>query len=170
MFEYIRLKNFKSFGDVEFNLLDKKGNPKKLILIYGENGIGKSNVASSFFILSETMRTMDVRDILQSLLAQNHDQINDEEFTQLIKSQYKDIETIIHECKMVGSTDPMYLEFGFKISEKSGKYILETDDSQIIHERLEFTLTKNKGTYFDITTDKSIISPKIFKGKKLSKK
>lgn len=166
MFEYIRLKNFKSFGDVEFNLLDKKGNPKKLILIYGENGIGKSNVASSFFMLSETMRTMDVRDILQSLLEQNHDQINDEEFTQLIKSQYKDIETIIHECKMVGSTDPMYLEFGFKISEKSGKYILETDDSQIIHERLEFTLTKNKGTYFDITPDKSIISPKIFKGKK----
>ena len=25
MFEYIRLKNFKSFGDIEFNLLDKKG-------------------------------------------------------------------------------------------------------------------------------------------------
>lgn len=43
MFEYVKLKNFKSFGNVEFNLLDKKGNPKKLILIYGENGVGKSD-------------------------------------------------------------------------------------------------------------------------------
>ena len=59
MFEYIRLKNFKSFGDIEFNLLDKKGNPKRLILLYGENGIGKSNLASAFFMLSETLRTMD---------------------------------------------------------------------------------------------------------------
>lgn len=48
MFEYIRLKNFKSFGDIEFNLLDKKGNPKKLILLYGENGIGKSNFTRMF--------------------------------------------------------------------------------------------------------------------------
>ena len=33
MFEYIKLKNYKSFGDVEFNLLDKSKNPKKLIFL-----------------------------------------------------------------------------------------------------------------------------------------
>ncbi|OUQ49488.1 AAA family ATPase [Lachnoclostridium sp. An118] len=165
MIEYIRLKNFKSFGDVEFNLLDKKGFPKKLILIYGENGIGKSNLASSFFMLSETMQTMDMRDILQKLLSQNDDQIDDEEFTQLIKARYKDMETIIHECKMVGSTDSMYLELGFRINEKSGKYIIETDDKQVIHERLEYTLIKNKGTFFDLSPEKIFISPKAFKSK-----
>ena len=53
MFEYVKLKNYKSFGDVEFNLLDKNGIPKKLLLIYGKNGVGKSNLASSFFMLSE---------------------------------------------------------------------------------------------------------------------
>ena len=41
MFEYIKLKNFKSFGNIEFNLSDRKGIPKNLILVYGENGIGK---------------------------------------------------------------------------------------------------------------------------------
>ena len=61
MFEYIKLKNYKSFKDVELNLLDRRNNPKKLILIYGENGIGKSNIASAFFMLSETLRTMDVQ-------------------------------------------------------------------------------------------------------------
>ena len=30
MFEYIQLKNFKSFDNLYFNLLDKKGMPKKI--------------------------------------------------------------------------------------------------------------------------------------------
>ena len=54
MFEYIKLKNFKSFGDVTFNLLDKNNNVKKLILIYGKNGIGKSNLTSAFYMCYKT--------------------------------------------------------------------------------------------------------------------
>ena len=74
MFEYVKLKNFKSFGNIEFSLIDRNNQPKKMVLIYGENGIGKSNLASAFFMLSETLRTMDVRDIMESLLAddENH--------------------------------------------------------------------------------------------------
>ena len=74
MFEYVKLKNFKSFGNIEFSLLDRNNQPQKMVLIYGENGIGKSNLASAFFMLSETLRTMDVRDIMESLLAddENH--------------------------------------------------------------------------------------------------
>lgn len=166
MFEYIKLKNYKSFGDVDFDLRDKKGNPKKFVLIFGENGIGKSNLASAFFLLSETLRTMDVRDIMQSLLSQNPEGLSNEEFARYFKIKYKDIETIIKENKMVGSTEPMYLEFGFKLDGKSGKYILETNDSQIIHERLEYTLAHNRGAYFDITPDKAMISPKIFLDKR----
>ena len=166
MFEYIKLKNYKSFGDVEFNLLDKSKNPKKLILIYGENGIGKSNLASSFFMLSETLRTMDVRDIMQSILS-DPERLNDEDFSRFLKMRYKDIETLIQENKMVDSEEPMSLEFGFRLQNKkgkwkSGRYILETNNSQVIHERLEFTLLKNRGAYFDITPTKAMISPKIF--------
>ena len=87
MFEYIRLKNYKSFGDVDFNLLDKNKNPKKLILIFGENGIGKSNLASSFFMLSETLRTMDVRDIMQSIL-EDPDRLKNEEFSRCLPSYF----------------------------------------------------------------------------------
>lgn len=39
---------------------------------------------------------------------------------------------------------------------------LETNDSQIIHERLEYILTKNKEVYFDITPEQITISPTIF--------
>lgn len=162
MFEYIKLRNFKSFGDVEFNLLDKKGNPKKMILLYGENGIGKSNLASAFFMLSETLRTMDVRDIMQSILSENPERLSNEEFTKFIRMRYKDMETLIKENKTVDSTEPLYLEFGFKLNGKSGKYILESNNAQIIHERLEYTLAQNRGTYFDITPQKVTLSQKIF--------
>lgn len=56
----------------------------------------------------------------------------------------------------------MLMEFGFRINGKSGKYLLEMNDSQIIHERLEYTLTQRRGAYFDITSEKMTISAKIF--------
>lgn len=163
MFEYIKLKNFKSLQDVELNLLDKHNNPKKLVLIYGENGIGKSNLASSFFMLSETLRTMDVRDIMEAFLSEKIDDIkNKEKIQQFLKFRYKDLETIIKENKTVSSSEPMHVEFGFNINGKRGVYLLETDNSQIIHERLEFTITKRKGIYFDIIPSNISINEKIF--------
>ena len=162
MFEYVYLKNYKSFGEVRVDLTDKKGNPKKMVLIYGENGIGKSNLASAFFMLSETLRTMDVRDIMQSILSERPDAINEEDFSRLIRLRYKDLETLIRENKMVASDEPMLLEVGFRLNNRSGRYLIETDDNQLIHERLEYVLTKNKGTYFDITPEKIFISTKIF--------
>ena len=167
MFEYIKLKNFKSFNDIEFNMLDRRNNPKRLILIYGENGIGKSNIASAFFTLSETLRTMDVRDLMESLLSDENNLKNKEEFKKYLRSRYKDIETIIRENKTVSSEEPMLLEFGFNIEGKRGRYLLETNNTQIIHEKLEFLLTKKRGIYFDITENKSSINEKIFLDKKI---
>lgn len=163
MFEYVKLNNFKSLKNIEFNLLDRYNKPKKLILIYGENGIGKSNIASSFFMLSETLRTMDVRDLMEAFLSEDVDNIKDKEaLTKYLRTRYKDIETIIKENKTVETDESMSVEFGFRINNKSGRYILETDNSQIIHEKLEFILSKRKGTYIDITPSKIMINEKIF--------
>ena len=38
MISYIKLKNFKSFSDVQLDLRGAHGIPKKVALIYGENG------------------------------------------------------------------------------------------------------------------------------------
>ena len=167
MFEYIKLKNYKSFGDVELNLLDRNNNPKKMVLIYGENGIGKSNLASAFFMLSETLRTMDARDMFESLFSEGAEIIDDsEDFKRYIRMRYKDIETLIKENKTVSSTDSMIMEFGFRVNGKSGRYLLEMNETQIIHERLEYILTQRRGAYFDIVPDKISISTKIFQDRK----
>lgn len=166
MFEYVKLKNFKSFGDVELDLLDRNNNPKRMVLIYGENGIGKSNLASSFFMLSETLRTMDVRDILESLFSDESDKINNsDEFKKYFRMRYKDIETLIKENKTAASNTPMLMEFGFRVNGKSGRYLLEMNESQIIHERLEYVITQRRGVYFDIVPEKITINTKIFQDK-----
>ncbi|MDM8292059.1 AAA family ATPase [Faecalicoccus pleomorphus] len=166
MFEYVKLKNFKSFDDVELNLLDRRNNPKKLILIYGENGIGKSNIASAFFMLAESIRTMNVRDIMESLLSENsHDLNNNEKLKKYLRMRYKDTETLIKENKLVSSDGPMYMEFGFNIEGKKGKYIFETNNYQIIRERLEFTLIKRRGVCFDISENNFFLSDKLFSNK-----
>ena len=183
MFEYVRLKNFKSFGDVELNLLDRNNNPKKMVLIYGENGIGKTNLASAFFMLSESLRTMDVRDFWAALLSDESVRLNDtEEIRKYFRARYKDIETLIKENKTVSSTEPMYMEFRFRvngksgryliemndsqINGKSGRYLIEMNDSQIIHERLEYILSQRRGVYYDIVPGKISISTKIFQDRK----
>ena len=165
MFEYIRLVNYKSFEDITLDLTDRQGQPKKMVLIYGENGIGKSNIASAFSFLGDSLRTMNVRDMIESILAKRPEVVDEEFFSSFIKSQLKDLEALIKDCKMVSSEGSMSLEFGFKLNGKSGRYIIETNDSEIIHERLEYILSRNRGQYFDITPLKASISPRIFSGK-----
>ncbi len=165
MFEYVKLRNFKSFGEIEFDLTIKKNTPKQFVLVYGDNGIGKSNLASAFLLLLESLRTMDVRDFMQSILSEDPETLKNEDIAEIIRTRFKDIETLIKENKTVESTENMVLEFGFRLNEKSGRYIIETDNSQIVHEKLEFTLLKNKGIYCDITPNRIIINEKIFNNK-----
>ena len=159
MFNYIRLKNFKSLVDLSFDFSRAESN---LILIYGENGVGKSNLSAAFLALSEFMRTMEMRDIIQSLLLQFKDRSREEAIDKLIRSHFRDTQSIIDSNKTLSIDGNMVLEFGFSIEKKKGVYIIETNNEEIVHERLEFTLAKNKGLYFDLTSQEKKINESIF--------
>lgn len=68
MFTKIRLKNYKSFVDFSVDFLQKKGLAQKAVIIYGENGVGKSNFASAFYTLCESVQTISVRKAIQTFL------------------------------------------------------------------------------------------------------
>ena len=159
MFNYIRLKNFKSLVDLSFDFSRAESN---LILIYGENGVGKSNLSAAFLALSEFMRTMEMRDIIQSLLLQFKDRSREEAIDKLIRSHFRDTQSIIDSNKTLSIDGNMVLEFGFSIEKKKGVYIIETNNEEIVHERLEFTLAKNKGLYFDLSSQEKRINESIF--------
>lgn len=163
MFTRIRLKNFRSFDHIEFDLSKRNGAPKPLSVVYGENGAGKSNLTSAFVLLNELMQTMDVRDLYEEIL--NQDIFKDEklssELRQRILSSFRDIQAIINDYRMVGCNDPIYVEYEFFISGKPGLYSIELGAHEIIREHLEFVLNKRRGTYIDFSKDSMFINPGI---------
>lgn len=162
MFTSVYLRNYKTFTDTTIDLSTNNTKAKNLVLIYGENGVGKSNFASIFLTFAELIRTMDVRDLFQEFMENYQDVAQNEKLIQMLKTQFRDIETIIRDSRTIGTSENMIIEFSFIIKEKKGKYLLEMNDREIVHERLEYTLEKNKGLYFDISPNEKKLNEKVF--------
>ena len=165
MIRYVKLENYKSLVNLEVNFMKKKNEPKNIVVIYGENGIGKSNFANSFYTLNETMSTMSSIEMLKQLLEkpnENNKDMYDDFTTKYIKTRFKDIKMIINDCKTIDSKDNMILEYGFMYNNKNGIYHIEMDNEEIVRERLEYVVNKNQTYFFDINKDNTKVNPNIF--------
>lgn len=174
MFTYLKLKNFMSFKDITINLESKKNEPKKVVIIYGQNGSGKSTITKAFSVLKRTIQTMQVRDMLSDILDDKFIPPEDiplkpEIVLDMLKSRLSNntIEKVISNYKMIGSKESMSLEYGFNINGNIGSYYIEMDDDSIIEERLEYKLNKKKSCYFEINKNLKMINQKIFKSEEM---
>lgn len=172
MFTNIKLKNFKSFKNVEIDFQSKKGKSKPLIIIYGENGSGKTTISQAFLALKRTMTTMQVKGMLKDLLDEKFSPPEDfplkpDVMLKILRSKLSmnGIENLIEEYKMINSNENMSLEYEFNIDGGSGCYYVEMDAYNIVKERLEFRLNKKRSCYFNIEDDDVYISEKIFESK-----
>lgn len=162
MFTSLELHNYKSLVELNVSFLKKKDIAKKLIVVYGENGVGKSNFASAFFTLYESMQTLSVRKAIMAFLEDKKEYANKDSFIRAVSSKLRDTEAIIENCKTIDSSDNMSLKFGFNIGGKEGSYLIEYDDTQIVRERLEYALVKNRCVLFDISLNERKINKKLF--------
>lgn len=170
MFTKVTLKNFRTFDRIEFDLSSKNNTPKKLAIIYGENGVGKSNLMSAFVLLKELMATMDVRDAYEELLSRESIFSNEnmeKEMRQKFVAGLRDIQAIINDYRMVDSKENIVAEYEFNFFDNIGKYSVEMNEHEIVHERLEYLLNKRRGIYFDCNTDNIMINDAIVKDKDL---
>lgn len=167
MFTKVRLQNFRSFKDITFDLSNTKNKYKNFAMVYGENGAGKSNLIAGFEVLIHLMRTMDIRDALDKLLLSEKLRVllessgDSDILLTKITSSFRDAESLSQQFRTVDCDEPMSIEYEFIINNKKGSYLVEIE-KEIIHERLEYVLEKNRGVYFDITPEKKKINEKIF--------
>lgn len=163
MFTGIRLRNYKSLVNFSADFTHRKNQAKKIIIIYGENGIGKSNLASSFYTLIDSMKTLSIRKVIQVFIEKREEnsKIN-ENFMKHLYRNLRDTESIISNCKTINSKGNMELEFNFIIDGKKGSYLLVYDDSRLIHEKLSFVLNKNKTILFDLSDETKNINKNLF--------
>ncbi|MBW5383468.1 AAA family ATPase [Brachyspira pilosicoli] len=168
MFTYVKLKNYKSLVDFEVDLTSSKNNPKKMIIIYGENGAGKSNFIDSFFTLFDTLNTKIYKTAVDKFMSETSDDKKELEFffNKVLKDNFKNLDTIIEKSKTIGSKDNMVLEFCFKLNGKNGVYYIETDNESIVKEKLEYVLDKNKTKYFELSNKDNYINSSLFKSDK----
>ena len=162
MFIKIHVENYRSLVNLDFDLTYKKDKAKPLAIIYGENGVGKSNVASIFYALCESLKTMSIRNTLQQLLDDKNDAEIDESFLDFLKKNLHETESIIKNYKTINSKGNMLLEFQFVIFDHKGKYIIEYDNTKLVHEKLEYVLNKNRTLLYDLTENNFKINEKIF--------
>ena len=170
MIRYVRLVNYKSLVNLHVDFMKTKNKPKKMALIYGENGIGKSNLATSFYTLNETMSTMSSIESWKQFVEKAQVESKGTEYKDFIekhfKSRFKDTEMIIKDCKTIGATENMILEYGFMLKGKNGMYRIEMDDYEIVSEKLEYVINTNQTYYFDINKRTRKINSNIFMDKK----
>ena len=84
MFTNIKLKNFKSFKNVEIDFQSKKGKSKPLIIIYGENGSGKTTISQAFL----AQMCIRDRDAIESAFADEKDKVTTEEILNAIENTH----------------------------------------------------------------------------------
>lgn len=176
MFTYIKLKNFKAFHDVIINFQGKRKNMKNLIVLYGVNGSGKSSIGQAFYFLYKTMHTMQANERLQKLILSSSNSpddfpISNETLLKYVKKELSEstLEYYVNDMRTIGTSNQVIaLEFGFEIQGAAGSYLMEFDNQNIIHERLEYRINKNRGCYFDIENGKDfILNDSLFSSKEL---
>lgn len=171
MFTKIHVENYRSLINLDFDLTYKQGKMKPLAIIYGENGVGKSNIAALFYTLCESLRTMSIRNTLQQIL-EDKNNLNkdvDENFMGFLRKNLRETETIIKSYKTINSKENMLLKFEFIISKCKGEYTIEYDNTKIVHEKLEYVLNKNKTLLFDLNEKEFKINEKIFTNSEYAK-
>ena len=167
MIRYVKLTNYKSLVNLDVDFMKTKTTPKNLVLIYGENGIGKSNFANSFYTLNETMRTMSSIEMFKKIIDKSEDKPNQYKnfIEKHIKDRFKDIQMIINDCKTIDSNDNMVMEYGFVFNKKNGVYHIEMNNEEIVSEKLEYVINKNQTYFFDINKSNVKINSNIFNDK-----
>lgn len=159
MLRYLKLKNYRSITDLSFDMTGKNGEPKKMIVLYGENGVGKTNIVNVLDTLYDIFHTLSFRNFIMSLLENQADGIDSN--NRAIFNSIMDVSHLILENKTIDSEGEMCIEFGFCIDNKNGVYRIEFDNERIIKERLEFVLNKNKIVFYDLAIDSHKVNSQI---------
>lgn len=166
MFTYLKAKNFKSLKDITMNLKHTKTDTKKFIAIYGENGSGKTNIASAFYFLHQSV-TARVNTIMLSQLPEEYSKITEKLRNEEIMPFT--ILTKFNSYRMIGEEEATQLEYGFKIDDIEGYYSLKFK-AEIEEEKLYYMIDSKRGVLFEIKNEdgqiKKALNPQIFKNKK----
>ena len=168
MFTYIKLKNFLSFKEVEFDFRDGNKGAKKFVSIYGENGSGKTNFVDSIAFLCNSVYSLSFAKEIDEVIEYAKKEKVSEHLIEMFVSN-RNILKQANRCRMVDCDESTYVEYGFKLKGHEGYYVLEFRD-RFLYEKLYYFTGKQRGVLFEIAEDDKGIttnfSSKLFGNRK----
>jgi AAA15 family ATPase/GTPase len=169
MFTYIKLKNFMSFNDVTIDFKNSNKDVKNFVAIYGENGSGKSNFVNSIDLLRRSVDSFDMMgnfEKVQKLIGKKE---LPQEILEMVLNNFNVLQ-YIDRCRMIDSEEDTTVEYGFRIGNHEGYYILSFDE-RFLYEKLYYFTGKQRGVLFEIkNTNENIemlFSNKLFLNNKV---
>lgn len=170
MIKYLKLKNYKSLVDFDANFMGSNNEPKKLVIIYGENGAGKSNFISAIKTIKDSASTMFIKNVVEKNLTSK---LSVDEIGKKLKN-VPSTSKIIEECKTINSIEPMSIEVGFRTNTnpqnyRDGVYKIVYDNTKIIEESLSYQLQERMTKCFEYINGSIYINDNIFINKNYAK-
>ncbi len=161
MFTYVKAKNFKSLKEIEFNLNKTKNKINPLVVVYGENGSGKTNLVELFKLLQQTVLAKTVN-IAMNQLPKELWEIEEGLIGQLPTSMQQIFQLTFQfqDYRMIDETEPTELEFGFQINGVDGFYNFKFTDA-IIEESLYYKADKQRTYLYHLKKEPTIIRKEL---------
>lgn len=174
MLTKIHGKNFKSFDTLDFDLSASYGNAKKIAIIYGPNGSGKTQICEAVSLLKTICSTMQIRQIYDAILTgdASKNEIDEDFKTSFLRSLPIGMESVYKNTHMIGSEEPVEMSYDFILEKKTkGSYTFSYDKDGLVNESLDLALEKRHVLCFKFTRDGSsnYINLKIFPKKEVYK-
>ena len=152
MFTYIKVKNFLSLGDVSFDFKRSQNSINPFVVIYGENGSGKTNFVQVFSLLKHSINSFDYQQNYEDILSMFKEEvIPPNEMLQGL-AIYSDFTDYLSSKRMVDCDEPTEVEYGFLMNNKEAIYHLTFTD-HILNEFLYGYTGKQRGYLFKISSD-----------------
>ncbi|MDD2260332.1 MAG: AAA family ATPase [Acholeplasmataceae bacterium] len=158
MIKKVKLKNYKSFKDFEFEIKEYM-NAQNIALIYGENGSGKSNLISSFNFLTRTLSTFGNIENYNRLIhmSTEKDLGSTRDIIDMMIIEFGLKEQISNARRIgIDTKDTMELEFLFDVKDMNFTYSLVFDAERVIKETLNGPLKTNSVEIFNIDYNDSL--------------
>lgn len=156
MINSLHIKNFKGFKEINADFTQTAKKTKPLVFVYGENGVGKTNLIKAVDFILKTTRTLTISKALQSRpQPSNADVYAYNQF--LANSMDSNIPNLIMENKRIGSVGKeMLLSIEFTYNGSSPYfYEIGFNDKGINKEILKIEKNEKLGYVYSITNNPS---------------
>ena len=137
MFSKITLDNYASFNHFEFNLIENKTDKKakRMAIIYGENGIGKTSLVRAVELLKKTYVALSASEELFKIIGQYNEKDIPFNLFNTAMSSFR-IDSMINRARKVGAVEDTRLTYEMIISRKRYVYSMSFGGRAIIEEKL----------------------------------